>query len=170
MVSGPVSPAFSSEHARALLHGMQDIFGNAVGFTTVPTTEQVIEVAASFAIDDLLAQDTNSPMLVINGDEDVHVPLADTTVFDGRPDTDVQLVRGGAHCAFNKARRAPRRHNQVAHRRTALSPRSRTARDAGPYRCRPLESTSVVAVLHGTPRDTKREPAVTTRSIETPDA
>ncbi|MFC5136715.1 hypothetical protein ACFPK1_00580 [Actinomycetospora rhizophila] len=41
-------------------------------------------------------------MLVINGDEDVHVPLADTTVFDGRPDTDVQLVRGGAHCAFDK--------------------------------------------------------------------
>jgi esterase FrsA len=81
---------------------MRDIFGNATGFTTVPTTEQVIAVAASFAMDDLLEVRANCPMLVINGDEDVHVPLADTTVFDGRPDTDVQLIRGGAHCAFNK--------------------------------------------------------------------
>ena len=102
VVGGPVSQAFSSEHARALLYGMQDIFGNATGFTAVPTTEQVVEVAASFAIDDLLAGRANCPMLVINGDEDVHVPLADTTVFDGRPDTDVHLVRGGTHCAFNK--------------------------------------------------------------------
>jgi esterase FrsA len=102
VVGGPVSRAFSSENARALLYGMQDIFGNAAGFTSVPTTEQVVEVAASFAMDDLLARTSNSPMLVINGDEDVHVPLADTTVFDGRPDTEVRLVRGGTHCAFNK--------------------------------------------------------------------
>ena len=102
VVGGPVSQAFSSENARALMYGMRDIFGNATGFATTPTIEQVIEVGASFVMDDLLAKGTNSPMLVLNGDEDVHIPMADTTVFEGRPQTDVQLIHGGTHCAFNK--------------------------------------------------------------------
>lgn len=102
VVGGPVSTAFSSGNVAALLNGMQDIFGNAAGFTTTPTTEQTVEVGRSFVLDDLLAKGTNCPMLVVNGDHDVHVPLADTMVFEGRPDTVVQLVPGGGHCAFDK--------------------------------------------------------------------
>ena len=35
-------------------------------------------------------------MLVINGDQDVHVPITDTHLFDGPPNTDVILI-GGWH-------------------------------------------------------------------------
>jgi esterase FrsA len=68
----------------------------------VPTTEQVAEAATQFAMADLLAAGTNAPMFVINGDQDAHVPLADTQLFEGRPDTEVQIIPGGTHCAFNK--------------------------------------------------------------------
>jgi esterase FrsA len=102
VVGGPVSTAFSSENLRRLLHGMKDIFGNAAGFTQPPSFEQLVEAGALFIMDDLLAKGTNCPMLVINGDADVHVPITDTTIFDGRPDTDVQLIPGGTHCAINK--------------------------------------------------------------------
>jgi esterase FrsA len=102
VVGGPVSNAFSSENIDGLLFGMRDIFGNAVGFNKVPTVEQLVEASAAFKIDDLLAKDANCPMLVINGDADVHVPVTDTTIFEGRPNTDVQLIHGAGHCAFDK--------------------------------------------------------------------
>jgi esterase FrsA len=102
VVGGPISSAFSSDNLRRLLHGMKDIFGNAAGFTQPPTYEQLAEAGTRFVMDDLLAKDTNCPMLVINGDKDVHVPITDTTIFDGRADTDVHLIPGGTHCAINK--------------------------------------------------------------------
>jgi esterase FrsA len=102
VVGGPVKDAFAPDHVAGLLFGMKDIVGNAMGFTQVPTLEQITPVSASFAMDDLLATDTNCPMFVINGDQDVHVPITDTQVFEGRPDTEVQLIPGGTHCAFNK--------------------------------------------------------------------
>jgi esterase FrsA len=102
VVGAPVSRAFSGENLRALLHGMQDIFGNAAGFTERPTVDRLGATGARFALDDLLCRGTNGPMLVINGDQDVHVPITDTQLFDGRADTDVQLIHGGSHCAINK--------------------------------------------------------------------
>jgi esterase FrsA len=102
VVGGPVSCAFSRENLHALMYGMRDIFGNACGFTTTPTDEQLLSAGSAFTSDDLRAAGTNSPMLVINGDADVHVPLADTKIFEGRPATDVQLIPGGTHCAVNK--------------------------------------------------------------------
>jgi esterase FrsA len=102
VVGGPVLNAFAPENIAGLMYGMKDIFGNAAGFTQVPTIEQITAVSGSFALGDLLGKDTNCPMFVINGDKDVHVPLADTQLFQGRPDTTVHVIAGGTHCAFNK--------------------------------------------------------------------
>ena len=102
VVGGPVSNAFTSQNINGLLYGMKDIVGNAVGFTNVPTDDQVLEATSRLRLDDLLAKDTNCPMLVINGDKDVHVPITDTQVFEGRPNTDVLLIGGAGHCAFDK--------------------------------------------------------------------
>jgi alpha-beta hydrolase superfamily lysophospholipase len=52
--------------------------------------------------DELLATQDNCPMLVINGDADVHVQIADTKVFNGRPNTQAEVIPGGSHCAVNK--------------------------------------------------------------------
>ncbi|WP_328522731.1 alpha/beta fold hydrolase [Kribbella sp. NBC_00359] len=103
VLGGPVTSAtFGPEHAKNLLFGMADIFGNAAGFTTKPDQDTLIAATGPFALDELLATQDNCPMLVINGDADVHVPTADTTVFSNRPNTQVELVPGGTHCALNK--------------------------------------------------------------------
>ncbi len=99
---GPVSNAFAESNIGGLLYGMQDILGNAYGFTEVPTRDQLIETSARFKLDDLLVKDSSCPMLVINGDKDVHVPITDTQIFEGRPNTDVILIGGGTHCALNR--------------------------------------------------------------------
>jgi esterase FrsA len=102
VVGGPVLNAFAAENVTGLLYGMKDIFGNAAGFTQVPTAEQMTRVGAGFAMGDLLAKGTNCPMFVINGDKDVHVPVSDTLLFEGRSNTDVQLIPGAGHCAFDR--------------------------------------------------------------------
>lgn len=103
VLGGPLTSAtFGPDHVKNLLYGMADILGNAVGFTTRPEMDALIAAAGHFALDDLLAATDNCPMLVINGDADVHVPVADTTVFRGRSNTQVELIPGGSHCALNK--------------------------------------------------------------------
>jgi len=102
VIGGPVSNTFAESNIDGLTYGMQDILGNAYGFAEVPTRDQLIETSARFTLDDLLDRDCNCPMLVINGDNDVHVPITDTQVFEGRPNTDVILIGGGTHCAFNR--------------------------------------------------------------------
>ena len=102
VVGGPVSNAFTPENIDGLLYGMKDIVGNAVGFTKVPTDDQLLEATSRLKLDDLLAKQTNCPMLVINGDQDVHVPITDTQIFEGRHNTDVLLIGGAGHCAFDK--------------------------------------------------------------------
>jgi esterase FrsA len=103
VVGGPVTSAsFGPEHAKSLLYGMDNIFGNAVGFSAKPQPDALVAASQPFALDDLLATQRNSPMLVINGDADVHVPAADTRIFAGRPHTQTALIPGGTHCAMNK--------------------------------------------------------------------
>jgi hypothetical protein len=53
-------------------------------------------------MDDLLDADRNCPMFVISGDADLHIPITDTQIFEGRRDTDVQLVHGAGHCGFDQ--------------------------------------------------------------------
>jgi esterase FrsA len=81
---------------------MKDIVGNALGYTEVPTSEQVGQDLAPFAMGDLFAKQSNCPMFVINGDQDAYIPTSDTKIFEGRPNTEVQIIPGGTHCAFNK--------------------------------------------------------------------
>jgi esterase FrsA len=103
VVGGPVSTAsFSVDHLESLMYGMAGIVGNALGFSRVPTTEQVLARVQVLAMDDLFAKQTNCPTLAINGDDDVHVPLGDLQIWEGRPNTEVQIIPGGTHCAFNK--------------------------------------------------------------------
>jgi len=57
---------------------------------------------AELSLRTLLDQDSNAPMLVINGADDVHVPQSDTLVLRGRRNTEVELVPGTGHCAVTK--------------------------------------------------------------------
>jgi esterase FrsA len=52
---------------------------------------------------DLLAQQTNSAMLVLNGADDYFVPQSDTLDFRERRNTEVHLVEGTGHVAMSKA-------------------------------------------------------------------
>jgi esterase FrsA len=103
VMGGPVTSAsFGPQNAQNLMLGMDDIFGNAIGFTAKPGKDALTAAFAPFAADDLLTAHTNSPMLVINGDHDPYVPTADTTIFTGHPDTTTKLIPGATHCAFDK--------------------------------------------------------------------
>ncbi|MET7610909.1 alpha/beta hydrolase family protein [Streptomyces seoulensis] len=97
---GPVGAAFAPEkewHA-----GMADIVGNAAGFDHSPAPAELSRRLRGMSLRPLLDQDTNAPMLVINGADDIHVPRADTVVFTGRRDTRVTLIPDSGHCAASK--------------------------------------------------------------------
>jgi esterase FrsA len=81
---------------------MPDILGNALGFSAAPSRQDVASARPPFNRSALLDQDTNCPMLVINGADDVHVPQQDTLVFEGRRDTEVHLIPGAGHCTKSK--------------------------------------------------------------------
>jgi esterase FrsA len=103
VIGGPTSSLTFSEHnARNLICGMDDIFGNAVGFHFKPDIAALVAALEPFALDDLPRTSANAPMLVINGDHDPYVPSGDTTIFDGHRDTTDVLIPEGTHCAFNK--------------------------------------------------------------------
>jgi esterase FrsA len=50
----------------------------------------------------LLNEDSKTPMFVINGADDIHVPEHDTLVFRGRRNTEVEMMEGTGHCAVSK--------------------------------------------------------------------
>jgi esterase FrsA len=100
-LGGPVEAAFN-RNLESMQFGMDGIVGNALGFDHQPTPDEVTTELAGFSLRSLLDQDTNAPMLVINGADDVHVPQQDTLVFQGRRDTEVHLIPGTGHCAVSK--------------------------------------------------------------------
>ncbi|WP_181019553.1 alpha/beta fold hydrolase [Nonomuraea typhae] len=99
-LGGPLEAAFTA--GRSFAHGMEGIVGNALGFDTVPSPDQVAARFSAFTLRPLLDRDANAPMLVVNGADDVHVPQHDTLVFRGRRDTRVELIEGTGHCAITK--------------------------------------------------------------------
>ncbi|OHU21275.1 hypothetical protein BKG76_11425 [Mycobacteroides franklinii] len=101
VLGGPVEAAFRSERGQAAF-GMDGIVGNALGFDTPPSFDELTSRLTEFSLRPLLDQDHNAPMLVVNGADDVHVPQADTLVFQGRRDTVVDLVADTGHCAVSK--------------------------------------------------------------------
>jgi esterase FrsA len=99
---GPVKDSFASEHISKLPYGMFDIVGNAIGFNSQPTLDELVSAGAQLSRAALLDQPTNAPMLIVNGADDYFVPQSDTLVFQGRPDTEVHLIEGTGHVAVSK--------------------------------------------------------------------
>ena len=100
VLGGPVEAAFAA--GRSFQFGMADIVGNAFGFDRKPSDEEIAQRRGEMSLRGLLDQDTNAPMLVINGAEDIHIPQADTLVFRDRRDTRVELLPDTGHCAVTK--------------------------------------------------------------------
>ncbi|MFJ9950511.1 alpha/beta hydrolase [Kitasatospora sp. NPDC091207] len=100
VLGGPVERSFAP--GRGFAFGMDGIVGNALGFEALPSTAEREQAFAAFDLRPLLDQDANGPMLVVNGTEDVHVPLDDTRVFEGRRDTRVELIPDTGHCAISR--------------------------------------------------------------------
>jgi esterase FrsA len=62
VVGGPVSTAsFGLEHLESLMYGMAGIVGNALGFTGVPTTVQLLARVQALAMDDLFVKRDQLP-------------------------------------------------------------------------------------------------------------
>ncbi len=102
-LGGPVDHAFETENVQRLPYGMHDILGNAMHWNHSPTLDELSAGLGQLRRRDLLAQQSNSPMLVINGADDYFIPQSDTLVFQGRPNTEVHLIGGTGHCAMSKA-------------------------------------------------------------------
>jgi esterase FrsA len=99
VLGGPVESAFAPD--RSFQFGMADIVANAFGFDRQPSAEETAARSVEMSLRGLLDQDTNSPMIVVNGAEDIHVPQQDTLVFRGRRDTRVELLPDTGHCAVS---------------------------------------------------------------------
>ncbi|HEY3994360.1 MAG TPA: alpha/beta hydrolase [Mycobacterium sp.] len=102
-LGGPVVAAFGAENAKNLPFGMHDILGNAMHWDHSPTLDELMAGLQQLNRRELLAQQRNSPTLVVNGADDYFVPQSDTLVFRGRPNTEVDLIEGTGHCAMSKA-------------------------------------------------------------------
>ena len=102
-LGGPVVGAFEAENVQKLPYGMHDILGNAMHWDHSPSLDELSAGLERLNRHGLLAQQRNSPMLVINGADDYFIPQSDTLVFQGRPNTEVHLVDGTGHCAMSKA-------------------------------------------------------------------
>ncbi|OBK28584.1 hypothetical protein A5659_05785 [Mycobacterium sp. 1165196.3] len=102
-LGGPVVAAFGPDNLAKLPYGMHDILGNAMQWDHSRTLDQLSAGMERLNRADLLAQQTNSAMLVINGADDYFVPQSDTLDFRGRRDTEVHLVEGTGHVAMSKA-------------------------------------------------------------------
>ncbi|KJS63097.1 alpha/beta hydrolase [Streptomyces rubellomurinus] len=100
VLGGPVERSFAP--GRGFAFGMDGIVGNALGFDEVPGRAEREEAFAAFDLRPLLDLAVNAPMLVVNGEDDVHVPRHDTLVFAGRRATRVELVPDTGHCAVSR--------------------------------------------------------------------
>ena len=70
---------------------MADIVGNALGFDHPVTVDELSSAARTLDRTELLAQRSNTAMLVVNGADDYFVPADDTRVFQGRPGVTVAV-------------------------------------------------------------------------------
>jgi esterase FrsA len=102
-LGGPVVESFEPENLTKLPYGMHDILGNAMHWDHSPTRDELSAGLADLNRADLLARQSNSPMLVVNGADDYFIPQSDTLVFAGRPNTEVHLIEGTGHVAMSKA-------------------------------------------------------------------
>jgi esterase FrsA len=102
VLGGPVDKAYSRENLERLPYGMSGIICNDMGFDYEPALDEFSAAIGFFSRRTLLDRNNNSPMIVVNGADDVFVPQADTLVFEGRSRTEVHLIPGTGHCASSK--------------------------------------------------------------------
>lgn len=97
---GPVEATFAP--GKNWEAGMADIIGNVLGFDHSPDQAELDERLGALSLRPLFDEDSMTPMFVINGVEDIHVPQHDTLVFRGRRNTEVEMMEGTGHCAVSK--------------------------------------------------------------------
>jgi esterase FrsA len=125
-LGAPLVNSFTPEHAGNVPYGMRDIIGNAMHLDQPPSLDELVEAMRRLSRADLLAQESNSPMLVINGADDYFVVPADTLIFQGRPNTEVHLLESTGHCAMSRAPEVVHMINQWLQTRFARSSRRTT--------------------------------------------
>ncbi|WP_051801750.1 alpha/beta hydrolase [Streptomyces sp. NRRL F-525] len=86
-----------------LPHGMPGIVGNALHLDALPDEAGIADLLASFSLREQGLLDKagagGSPLLAVNGADDVYVPLGDTVGLAGRPETTVWVIKNASHCA-----------------------------------------------------------------------
>jgi esterase FrsA len=98
---GPVDAAF--DRNRRWQHGMAGIVGNALGLDHEPTPEALSLEVSALSLHDLVVTETGTtPILAINGADDVHMPQHDTLLFADRPGCTANLIPGAGHVAGGK--------------------------------------------------------------------
>lgn len=97
--------SFEPDNLKRLPYGMHDIVGNAMHWDHSPSLGETSAGLGDLNRSDLLAGQTNSAMLVVNGADDYFIPQSDTLIFQGRPNTEVHLIEGTGHVAMSKAPR-----------------------------------------------------------------
>ncbi|MCB9797197.1 MAG: alpha/beta hydrolase [Alphaproteobacteria bacterium] len=100
-VGGPVgAEAREAGLLTRLPNGMTGIVAHAMRLGHLPDVAEAERLLRAYSLPEqgLDLHRGGVPMLVVNGDQDPYVPVGDTTVFRGRPDTEVWLVRGSGHC------------------------------------------------------------------------
>ncbi|MCV7409742.1 hypothetical protein AWC05_24250 [Mycobacterium florentinum] len=102
-LGGPVVKSFEPDNLKRLPYGMHDIVGNAMHWDHSPSLGETSAGLGDLNRSDLLAGQTNSAMLVVNGADDYFIPQSDTLIFQGRPNTEVHLIEGTGHVAMSKA-------------------------------------------------------------------
>ncbi len=102
VLGGPMEKAWTRKNLETLPYGMPGIIGNDMGFDHELTLDEFTAAVGTFSRRSLLERNDNSPMLVINGAEDVFIPKEDTLIFEARKNTEVHLLPGTGHCASSK--------------------------------------------------------------------
>lgn len=98
VIGGPVERAFDS--GRRFDAGMDHIVGNAMGFDSLPASDDLRRHLSALSLRALFDSNANSPMFVANGADDIHVPRDDTLIFNRCRRSFVSLIPDTGHCAI----------------------------------------------------------------------
>lgn len=101
-IGGPIG--FASADAAfltSLPNGMTGIVANAMGLDHMPSNEEATFLLSSFSLREqgLLDQSPHCRLLVVNGNKDPYISIADTLGFVNARNTSVWLVKDASHCA-----------------------------------------------------------------------
>jgi len=104
-VGGPVGAlALNEDFVRGLPNGMPWALAHALGRSDLPDEHALGALIEAFSLrhQGLLHDRLDVPLLVVNGDRDPYVPLADTTVFRHFEHSEVIVLRDAWHCAGDR--------------------------------------------------------------------